>query len=34
METYVAANTDASFSHGLCPECFERERDKVATRTT
>ena len=34
METYVAANTDASFSHGLCPECFERERDKVVARIT
>jgi hypothetical protein len=22
MEEYIAAHTDATFSHGLCPECF------------
>lgn len=24
LEAYVATRTDASFSHGLCPDCFER----------
>ena len=23
MEDYVASHTDASFSHGICPECYE-----------
>ena len=23
MEHYIAAKTDTSFSHGICPECFE-----------
>lgn len=25
LETYVRTRTDAEFSHGLCPECFEQE---------
>ncbi|BDD88441.1 hypothetical protein DPPLL_28060 [Desulfofustis limnaeus] len=24
LESYLAAHTDATFSHGLCPECFEK----------
>lgn len=24
IEAYISTRTDASFSHGLCPECFER----------
>lgn len=24
LEAYVATRTEASFSHGLCPDCFER----------
>jgi phosphoserine phosphatase RsbU/P len=24
VEEYVTTHTDASFSHGLCPECFEK----------
>ena len=23
IETYISAHTDAFFSHGMCPECFE-----------
>lgn len=23
IEQYVAARTEATFSHGICPECFE-----------
>ena len=25
VETYVSAHTDAKFSHGICPTCFDRE---------
>jgi DNA-binding response OmpR family regulator len=25
IESYVAQRTDAEFSHGICPECYERE---------
>jgi len=24
VEEYVSAHTDAEFSHGICPECYER----------
>jgi CheY-like chemotaxis protein len=24
VEEYVSAHTDAQFSHGICPECYER----------
>ena len=24
LETYISENTDAGFSHGLCPECYEK----------
>lgn len=26
VEQYIGARTDASFSHGVCPGCFERVR--------
>jgi sigma-B regulation protein RsbU (phosphoserine phosphatase) len=25
METYICAHTGSDFSHGMCPDCFERE---------
>jgi sigma-B regulation protein RsbU (phosphoserine phosphatase) len=25
VESYVAARSDAQFSHGICPECYEKE---------
>jgi DNA-binding response OmpR family regulator len=25
IESYVAQRTDAEFSHGICPECYEKE---------
>jgi len=25
VEDYVAAHTDASFSHGICPHCYESQ---------
>jgi hypothetical protein len=34
VESYVAKHTDTRFSHGICPECYERvvaELDKDAT---
>ena len=30
IETYVSARTDAQFSHGLCPECLDREVSALA----
>ena len=24
MEAYISDHSDAEFSHGVCPECFER----------
>lgn len=28
VETYVSRHTDAQFSHGICPECFQRVMQK------
>jgi len=25
IETFVSSQSDATFSHGLCPECFEKD---------
>lgn len=30
IESYVQAHTDAVFSHGICPECTEREQLAIA----
>jgi PAS domain S-box-containing protein len=30
VESYVAEHTEAGFSHGYCPECFEKARQDVA----
>ena len=24
IETYIQENSDAQFSHGICPECFKK----------
>ncbi|NNG01506.1 MAG: hypothetical protein HKM93_19115 [Desulfobacteraceae bacterium] len=29
METYIQTHSLASFSHGLCPECFEKQMGKI-----
>jgi len=29
VERYISEKTDVGFSHGLCPECFEAELQKV-----
>lgn len=29
LETWLSAHTDAEFSHGYCPECFDREIEKL-----
>jgi GAF domain-containing protein len=29
VETYVHAHTGADFTHGICPECFEKMRPKT-----
>jgi len=31
METYISRHSEALFSHGLCPECFERESRNFLT---
>jgi hypothetical protein len=33
VETYLEERTDADFSHGYCPECFEKEMQKAAGHT-
>ena len=30
VEQYVSAHTDAKFSHGICPACFENEMKEIA----
>ncbi len=32
VETYIREHTDADFTHGICPECFEKERQKRERR--
>ena len=29
MERYIQENSDAAFSHGICPQCHAEELDKV-----
>jgi CheY-like chemotaxis protein len=29
VETYVMRHSDASFSHGMCPDCFSRLQDRI-----
>jgi len=29
LEAYMSKHTDASFSHGLCPDCFEKSRTEM-----
>ena len=31
VEKYVSEHTDAKFSHGICPACFEREMSELKT---
>jgi CheY-like chemotaxis protein len=31
VETYVMQHSDASFTHGMCPECFTRLKDRIET---
>ena len=30
LEQYIGEHSDAVFSHGLCPECFEQEKNRLA----
>ena len=32
LEQYVAANSQADFSHAVCPECITREYPELAAR--
>ena len=29
LESYLSNHSDAQFSHGTCPECLEKELDKI-----
>ena len=29
LEQYIGENSDAVFSHGLCPECLDKEMKKL-----
>jgi PAS domain S-box-containing protein len=29
MEAYITKHSDAHFSHGICPECFQKEKEKL-----
>jgi CheY-like chemotaxis protein len=29
VETYVTQHSDASFTHGMCPECFKRVKERI-----
>lgn len=31
MEEYIQQRSDATFSHGFCPGCFDRERQNIQT---
>jgi sigma-B regulation protein RsbU (phosphoserine phosphatase) len=42
VEAYISSHTDAQFSHGVCPDCYERIlrpemeafRNKILSRKT
>lgn len=34
LETYISENSEAVFSHGICPECFKREMDNLKSNGT
>ncbi len=29
IETYISEKTDVNFTHGYCPECFDKERESI-----
>ena len=31
LEAYIREHTDADFTHGICPECFQKNMPKKAT---
>lgn len=33
VEQYVSKHTDAKFSHGICPACFEKEMNEIRGET-
>lgn len=34
VEEYVSAQSDVRFSHGICPDCFQREMSRPVTKTS
>lgn len=34
MESYIASHSEAKFSHGVCPECYEKEMLKIMAKTS
>lgn len=29
VDAYIAAHTDAQFSHGICPPCFQKAQEEL-----
>ncbi len=29
MEEYISAHSEVQFSHGVCPECYEKEMESL-----
>jgi hypothetical protein len=29
MENYISSHSEAKFSHGICPECFEKQLEII-----
>jgi hypothetical protein len=34
MENYISNHSDAKFSHGVCPECYEREMLEIMAKAS
>ncbi|MDD2899343.1 MAG: PAS domain-containing protein [Desulfuromonadaceae bacterium] len=34
MESYISEHSEALFSHGMCPECSEKEMQKIRSKKT
>jgi hypothetical protein len=29
LETYISKHSDAEFSHGICPDCFDKQMKEI-----
>jgi hypothetical protein len=34
IETYLSEHTEATFTHGVCPDCAQRFREEIQARRT